>query len=121
MLDCSWGRNSSRYSVGPALRACSATNAARALRQPSSGLGPGHRAAAMPLQLTDDLGPAEPSSLIAAAVLSLIFQRTFLSSPDQIAGAGAHQKLGHRSGRRVQPTQPGALSGGGKVRRQAGG
>src|SRR5215213_4523628 len=34
LLELTWGRNSSRYRVGPALRACSATNPARALPQP---------------------------------------------------------------------------------------
>src|SRR3954469_23575557 len=88
---------------------------------PCSGLGTGHRAAAMPLQLADDLAPGELSVLVAAAMLSLILQRALLSHSNQIAGTGAHQKLGHRPGRWMQPAQPSSFSGRGKVRCQAGG
>jgi len=62
------------------------------------GLGTGHRATAMPLQLSDDLGPGEPAALIAAPVLSLIVQGALLARPNQIAGAGAHQELSHGPG-----------------------
>jgi len=63
----------------------------------------------VPLELTDDLISRELAALVAAAVLSLILERTGQTGPDEVAGARAHQQIGYRSGGREQPEHAGAF------------